>query len=60
MGTSTGTVMKILVLKISDQRAKIFMVRQTNFFKNFGPFANIVKIDLWCQLDAYRSLLGAS
>ena len=22
--------------------------------ENFGPLANNVKIDLWCQLDAYR------
>ena len=31
-----GFVMKILVLKISDRWTKIFMVLQTNFFKNFG------------------------
>ena len=51
--------MKILVLKISYWWTKIFMAHQTNFLKilipskNFGLFANIVKKDLWCQLDVY-------
>ena len=31
-----------------------FLGPSDNFFENFGPLANIVKIDLWCQLDAYR------
>ena len=58
--------MKILVLKFQTSGLNFYGPSDQffeNFWspaKNFGPFANIVKIDLWCQLDAYRSLLGAS
>ena len=31
-----------------------FLSPSDHFFENFGPLANIAKIDLWCQLDAYR------
>ena len=43
--------MKILVLKILS-----WWITFWSLSKNFGPFAKVVKIDLWCQLDAYRVL----